>query len=235
MAALRHSPHHVPVSAPAIRSRPVGETPSPAAVRTGRARWRDPRLAVGLALVSISVLTGARVLAGADDTVAVLAADGPLAAGQQLEEGNLVPVRVRFAAEADADRYVPGDGDLPEGAVLLRPVGAGELVPRAALGSVGAELVELPLAVDLARVPSSVRAGSVVDVWVTPTADAGARRSAELLLGEVPVLATSRGAQTATSGVRQVVVGVSVEDEERLEHALSQLEAGALLLVRRPG
>src|SRR4051812_4756282 len=44
---------------------------SPAATRASRSRWRDPRLVVGVAVVAVCGLLGARFLGGADDTVAV--------------------------------------------------------------------------------------------------------------------------------------------------------------------
>jgi flagella basal body P-ring formation protein FlgA len=111
--------------------------PSPPAVRARRRSWRDPRLAVGVLLVTGSVLAGAQVLASSDDTVAVLTARGPLAAGQQVHADDLSTVRLRFSSEADADRYLPADAEV-DGVVLQRPVGPGELVPRAALGAASA-------------------------------------------------------------------------------------------------
>src|SRR3712207_1404703 len=85
---------------------------SPAALRARRPSWRDPRLVVGVVLLCGSVLAGARILDGADETVAVLAVRGPVAAGQVIEPSELTTVRLRFADEADADRYLPGGSDL---------------------------------------------------------------------------------------------------------------------------
>ena len=171
------------------------------------------------------------MLAGADDTVAVLTAARPLAAGERLTSADVTSVRLRFDADADADRYLAGDGDEVTGSVLSRPVGQGELVPRAALGGTTESLVELPLGVDPGRVPAAVRTGSVVDVWVTPPA--GQEGSAELLLERVPVLAASRGAG-AVSGTRQVVVGVRPEEE--LTGIVSRLgEEASVLVVARGG
>lgn len=218
-----------------VSLRSASAASSPPALRGRRPSWRDPRIAVGVLLVAGSVLLGARVLAGADDTVAVLAARGPLVAGQPLEPDDLAAVRMRFGSDADADRYLPGDTSLPDGVVLLRPVGAGELVPRAALDAAGAEpLAELPLSVDPGRVPTGVRAGSVVDVWVAPAADSGA--GPERLLEEAPVLATSRAAATGPGGLRQVVVGVPADDEPQLTRVVARLGGdAALVVVGRPG
>jgi hypothetical protein len=201
-------------------------------MRASRPSWRDPRLAVGVALVCLSVLVGARVLASADDTVAVLAARGDLVAGQRVGSEDLVEVRLRFTSEDDADRYLAAGDELPRDAVLLRPVGPGELVPRTSLSTEDGGLVEVPLSVEPGRVPASVRAGSVVDVWVT-AADDGGRRSEELL-SEVSVLSVSRGTGLGAGGMRQVVVGIPSEDESSLDEVVGRL-GGSLVVVRRPG
>jgi len=208
---------------------------SPPASRARRPSWRDPRLAIGLALVCISVLVGARVLGAADDTVAVLAARDSLAAGQRVTADDLTEVRLRFASEADADRYLAAGQTIPEGAVLVRPVGAGELVPRGALATERGGLIELPLSVDPGRVPASLRAGSVVDVWVTGQEDGGPDGGrTERLLSDVPVLAVSRAGGLGSDGTRQVVVGIATDDESSLHDVVGRLH-GSLLVVRKPG
>lgn len=219
------------------RSDAARAEPSPPAVRATRATWRDPRLAVGLALVCGSVLVGVRVMAGADDTVPVLAARGPLAAGQQVTTEDLVGVRLRFTSAADADRYLGADTDLGEDSVLVRAVGAGELVPRAALAPEAERaLVELPISLDPGRVPAAVRTGSTVDVWVSSGRDQREPSAlAEQLLSGVPVLSASRPGGAGPGGLRQVVVGVPAADESRLARVVSRLTDESLLLVRRPG
>jgi hypothetical protein len=222
------------------RAHPVGAA-SPAATRARRPSWRDPRLVVGLVLLCGSVVAGARVLDGADDTVAVLTVRAPVAAGQVIEPSELATVRLRFADGSDADRYLPGDADLG-GTVALRPLGAGELVPRSAVGPAGGPaLVELPLTLRPGRVPSDVRSGSSVDVWAAPatpdaaglSGEAGGRLEADLLLSDVPVVSSGRSA-AAGGGLRQVVVGVSADDEPRMARIVARLSEETLLLVRRP-
>ena len=136
-----------------------------------RPGWRDPRLWIGVALVAISVVAGSRLLAAADDSVTVWAAAADLAAGDELTADDLEARRVRFVDEADLDRYVAADQALPADSRLLRGVGEGELLPRAALGSADESgVLQLPIAVEPALVPDSVRAGSVVSVYVRDTA-----------------------------------------------------------------
>ena len=68
---------------------------------------------VGVAVVAACTLLGARLLAGADDTVAVWAAGASLGEGQQVGTADLVARRVRFVDQRDADRYLPAAGALP--------------------------------------------------------------------------------------------------------------------------
>jgi hypothetical protein len=219
------------VSAPSLSRVPATGLSSPPAARARKPGWRDPRLLGGLVLVCLSVLGGVKVLAGADDTVAVLAARTPLAAGERIDQTDLESVRLRFAAASDADRYLPGDANL-DGTVLLRPVGADELVPRAAVANGGHPLAELPLAVDPARVPAGVAAGSMVDVYVGA---ANGRSRGSLLVARVPVLATTRPSVTSAAGTRQIVIGVDPRREAKLASVVAGLgQDASLLLVRRP-
>jgi hypothetical protein len=213
---------------------------SPPALRPARSRWRDPRLVVGVALVAACALIGARLLGGADDTVGVWVARVPLHAGQPLSTGDLVRRQVRFDDQAAADRYLPADRLPAGGTTLGRSVGAGELVPRAALGSTATgALTEVPLSVDTEAVPSTVRVGTVVDVWVTPdraAADAqspavGPHRSS-LVFDDVPVVAVPRtGTSLGPSATRQVIVGVGSDQQPRLPTSLAALSDGSVILT----
>jgi hypothetical protein len=141
----------------------------PAARRASAPGWRDPRLWVGLAIVAASVLAGALVLGSSDDTVPVWTASGSLGVGRQLTSADLTVRRVRFADARDASLYLRADQQLPGGLRLGRPVGAGELVPRAALtDATGPDLREVPLSVAPGQVPADVRVDDRVDVYLRP-------------------------------------------------------------------
>jgi hypothetical protein len=131
---------------------------------------------VGIAIVAVSVVAGARLLATADDTVAVWAVDADMGPGDQVTADDLVTRRVRFADDADLDHYYRVDDELPADLELTRGVGAGELLPRGAVGSAGESgLLQVRIAVDNEQVPSAVDAGSVVHVYlVSATGDAKA-------------------------------------------------------------
>ncbi|GAB3260053.1 hypothetical protein GCM10027425_22910 [Alteromonas gracilis] len=210
-------------------------TPVPTAQRHQRAAWRDPRLLVGVLILAGSVTLGAKVLASADDTVGVWAAGRDLPAGTTLAASDLVRVQVRFADEGQADRYLSADGRAPDAQVLERAVQAGELLPGAALGD-GEALIEVPLSVEVDRVPATVRPGSVVDVYVTPTAGTasptGRQADAVLALDDVVVLAAPGAADgLAPSGTRQVIVGLDQEAATGLEEALGRISLGSVVLT----
>jgi len=216
--------------------------PSPEAQRPRRARWRDPRLVVGIAVIAVCGLLGARLLGSADDTVGVWAVRDPMAAGQPITTDDVVRRQIRFEEQVDADRYVSADQDLPDGATLSRAVGAGELLPREALGPADQRrLTEVPLSVPTEAVPSTLRLGSVVDVYVTPDAavsgsgsgtSTGPSPRSSLVFDDVTVLAAPRtGTALGPSATRQVIVGVGPDQADRLPSALASLAGGTVVLT----
>lgn len=194
---------------------------------------------VGVALVALCALGGATLLGGDDPTTGVWAARDTLTRGQHLTATDLVRREIGFTDPADADAYVAADDPLPTDAVLARDIGAGELLPRAALdGGTAPTDLEVPLSVPSESVPATVRRGSVVDVWVTPDpalagADAADTEST-LVFTEVTVLSVSRqeGA-LGPSATRQVIIGVDRGQERVLGTALARLARGSAVLVRK--
>jgi hypothetical protein len=212
--------------------------PSPPAERSRRSRWRDPRLVVGIAVVALCALLGARLLGRSSDTVAVWAARGALPEGRQIATADLVRRDVRFADQADADRYVSADRDIPRGATLARAVGAGELLPRAALAAQQHEsVVEVPMSVDTQAVPATVGVGSTVDVWVTPDPGdrtAGTPGRSVLVFDDVSVISVQRSSTTlGPTSTRQVIVGVDQEQQRRLPASIAALSSGSIVLTER--
>ncbi|MFT4263847.1 MAG: hypothetical protein QM572_10740, partial [Nocardioides sp.] len=122
--------------------------------------------------MAVSVVLGARLMSSADDTVAVYVAASDLAAGQSIGDVELATRRVRFADDEQRTAYVEAGASLAD-LTVVRPVGAGELLPVAALGALDQQgRVQVPLSVDPDQVPPSVRAGSVVDVYVLVAGEA---------------------------------------------------------------
>src|SRR4051794_41892142 len=78
-----------------LRSTPLrpgtGTSPVPAASRASTQGWRDPRLLAGVVIVAVCVLLGARVMAAADDTVAVWSARPAPTAGSTVAPRDPAP------------------------------------------------------------------------------------------------------------------------------------------------
>lgn len=211
----------------------------PPAVRTSSPGWRDPRLWVGVAIVAASVLVGTRVLASADDTVQVWAVADDVAPGTTLDEGDLEARRLRFADVADLERYFEVGDDLPDDLTVARAIGGGELLPRAAVGEVDdTDTVTVSLAVSALRVPGGVRAGSVVDVWVTGDAGPGTPGDAEPVASEGPVLedvrvvAAPSGDDLAPGSDRKVELAVPDADVAGLYALLGGLTTPVVSLAQ---
>jgi len=217
------------VSAPTL-SRTLG---SPPATRPSRPGWRDPRLAIGVGLVALCALLGARLLGSADDTVQVWSVRADRVAGQPLATGNLEPVGIHFDSAADADRYLSAGDRLPDGTALTRDVSAGELLPRAALGSAAdTDLVELAVTLPSRAVPATLRDGATIDVWVT----AKDSQRSELVLEGVRVLALPVAEDSLSpSADRQIIVGLDETRQEQLPSSLAKLAAGTVVVTSRAG
>ncbi|GAA3835333.1 hypothetical protein [Nocardioides panacisoli] len=215
---------------------PAPATPPPA-TRVARSGWRDPRLWIGVLLVTASVVLGSRLLAAADDTVAVWTyadAQGP---GSPVTADDLVSTRVRFADGDEEALYLRVDERPADGVVLRAGVGAGELVARSDLVPAdGVALAHVPLEVAPNAVEPSVGEGSVVDVYV----DDAARRSRPSgrprpALDDVTVLAAPAGdGAFAVDGNRQLVVAVPEDEVPAFEAVLGRLDEPRLSVVTSP-
>lgn len=206
--------------------------PAPSAARLARPRWLDVRLLTGVLLVLGSVVLGAKVIASADDTYPVWAVTSDLGALTTLSADDLQPVDVRLGD--GADRYL-GTGSSPEGRVLSRPLGAGELLPRSALvDAASAGLRRVVLEVDRVSTAGLER-GRVVDVYAVPAAAPGEDAPPpSLVLETVTVDAVARDGGTGlTSGGATVGVTLLV-DAEQVPELLAAEEGGRVVLVQVP-
>jgi hypothetical protein len=192
----------------------VLDLPTPVAPRLRRPGWRDPRLLAGVALVAASVVLGSWAVRTAQRTVPVYVARESIVAGQRVEPGVLAVVDVRLGA-ADVGRYLSADEPLPAGGTALRTVGAGELVPRAAVGA--ADDVDVrPVAIGLVRPPAkAVTTGALVDLWFTPSESSGPADGAAD--GAVDGAARGPGDGTAPSELvpHPVATGLTVAEVSR--------------------
>lgn len=132
--------------------------------RSTRTRpWFDPRFAIGLVLVVVSVVGVAAIVTTADRTSGVYVARSALAVGDRFDAGDVNLEHVRLG-ESEA-RYVT-PGRLPRAGLLVtRTVQAGELIPVGAVGTLAGESVTSVVVAVRPTLAESVVAGSAVDVW----------------------------------------------------------------------
>lgn len=146
------------------------ETLTPPAPTRPR-RHLDARLLVGLVLVVASIAAVVGIVAASDEGEDVLVAPRLMTAGEILTLDDLEVRRVALGIEGHG--YLTAS-DVPEaGVVVARTVGAGELIPRAAVGdsrSPRSTTVVVSLSTALG---ATVRPGDSLDLWSAPALDAG--------------------------------------------------------------
>lgn len=220
---------------------------SPRASRLATPSWLDGRLVLGVLLVLVAVVVGARVLSTADRSQLVWAASGNLTIGSELSGDDLVATRVRLFDAST--RYLDASVPAPVGYVLARQVGKGELLPDDALRKpqVDVDYRSVTVPIDPGHFPPDLRAAQKVDVWVTPGRQAGGAapsarpspspgavplKGAQLVLQQLTVaIGPSTDAGLGSSSARAVVLQVRPRDVGALVSALS---LGSLDLVRVP-
>ncbi|MEJ1230332.1 MAG: hypothetical protein WDM88_06455 [Galbitalea sp.] len=128
-----------------------------------RRRWVDPRFAIGIVLVLVSVLGVVGLVNAANASVAVLAARTTLTPGERVHASDLLPTSVRVGRTASL--YLQSGDVPPAGIIVTRAVAAGELVPHSAVGSeAGTRLTSVVVSVN-AALAASITAGTRVDLW----------------------------------------------------------------------
>lgn len=209
------------------------DLPAPQAARLSMPRWLDARVVLGVLLVLLSVVAGARVFAAADNMTAVYVAAHELAPGEHISADDLTTAHVRLRGEAG--RYIAVAAAPPVGYVVTRYVAAGELVPVGALGSASAAARsrDVTVPVQPGHLSESLQRGDVVDVYLTPKAAAGdAVPDPVLVLAGVPVESREGGTRTFSGNAAlAVVLSVPADKVAAVVHAV---ESGTIDLVQVP-
>ncbi|WP_135850655.1 CpaB family protein [Serinibacter arcticus] len=207
--------------------RPGTEQQIQAAVTSRRPpAWRSPRFGVGVVLVAASVALGSWALERAASGEEMWVARHDLAPGAVLTADDLRAVAVGW--EGGAEVYLRA-GDLPRDAVVTSFVGAGELVPAAALG-VAADVDGRPVTVP---VPAgvSLEPGVLVDLWAVPRLDDAPPSQ---LADGVLVLGIEEDSGMLRSG-SGTVARVLVDVDAVAAVLAAQADGGSVTLVERPG
>lgn len=209
---------------------PSERAPSPPGVRLPAARWRDSRLLIGVLLIVLSTLLGARLVASARRSTALMGAATALPAGHLLRAADLVVVDAHLPARSLSGYWPAGSTTRLIGHSLELPLSAGELVPRNAVSFEGPaqprRVVSVP--VDPARLADAAP-GDRVDVFVTYKAAATASAVGTTVAVVRGVVFLGTGGSSA-SGSLAVRLLVPPQATAALVHAS---ELGSLDVVRQ--
>ena len=209
------------------------DLPTPTASRLPRARWLDARLLIGLLLVLLSVVVGAKVFADADERVQVWSVTRDLGADTPLTGDDLEVTAVRL--DANVDRYLSAAEAL-DGLILTRPIGRGELLPVSAVGRAGSlDQRRVVIEVDRFGVAGLAR-GRVVDLYVVRTTDADeSSASPELVLAGVTVGEDVRSGGGAFGGSGSKAGVTLLVDQEDVPDVIDAVANGSVYVVQVPG
>ncbi|CAN5116900.1 hypothetical protein BH09ACT3_BH09ACT3_14520 [soil metagenome] len=159
--------------------------------RGSRRLWLDPRLGIGIVLVVASVLGVGWVVAAADGGSPVYAAKASISPGDRISASDLIVHDVRLGD--GLGRYLE-PGALPQtGVIATRAIGAGELIPRSAVGdSAGARVTSLVISI-AGTLPSSVASGAVVELWAAEQFENGVYAAPTVLVSSATVVRLVEG------------------------------------------
>ncbi len=205
------------------------EPQSPAARRLRAPSWLDVRLVIGVLMVLVAVLVGARVVASSDKSIKVWALAHDVATGTRLADDDLRPERIRLFG--DSARYLSVQTS-PLGRTVNRDLRAGDLLPGAALVSAPATAV-LPLSVDRDDTPPGLAHGDRIDVYVIPSASDRSGRT-QLVLANAVVQSVSGGGDGLASDNSKVQITVTVDPRQE-DGIVKRIAAGTLYVVQRIG
>lgn len=199
-------------------------TEAPAAALAGRRRHVDARLLVGLALVAASIAGVVGIVTAADEGDDVFAAPGLLTAGQVLTLADLDVRRVALGIEGHG--YLTPADMPPEGLVVTRTVGAGELVPRSAVGDARGPSATTVVVTLSTALGATVRPGDSLDLWSAPALDGGRFGAPAVIASGTQLVrtVTADGIVTGTEAGR-VELLVPRREVARILHALANGDA----------
>jgi hypothetical protein len=197
---------------------------SPLGRRVQLPRWRDTRLLIGVLLILVSVVLGARLISAATHTTRWLSVTRALPAGHVLVASDLIAVNAHLPTSASSHYFASDPSELV-GRTLGRRVAAGEFLPAEGLvsGATGASRV-LPLIVKAGRLPA-LSAGDHIDVYVLSRPEgAGAGREIRVLTDVEYV-----GQDALSTGETSVVLRVA---PDQAVTAIAASQSGRVDLVR---
>lgn len=207
----------------------------PQARRIEKPRWINARTILGLLLFTVSLLAGQRLIESTRVTTGMWSAAHDLPTGTVLSANDLVPIQVNLGSQSS--HYALAETALI-GAVITRPVGAGEMFPLKALAAPGTasdgRLITIPIGPEHA-VGGALSPGDLVDVFATFRPGEGGSFSTQLLgEAEVVEVVTSGGIVAAAEGLVGLTLRVTPDDAGRVAFAIRNAEIDVVRVTGGP-
>lgn len=202
--------------------------------RIATPRWLDTRLVLGVILVLLAVAAGARVFAAAGRSTPVYLARHALVPGERLRAGDLAVGRVQLGEHGGP--YVAAGAAPPEGYLVTRYVGPGELLPLGAVSATAAAVAQtrlVALPVPPGHLPDDLNRGDLVDVYVTAKSSTGGPAPAPLRVLSAAAVDSYDANGGALSGSATGSLVLAVPDAA-VASAVHAVESGAIDVVRVP-
>ncbi|MEU1972455.1 SAF domain-containing protein [Microbacterium sp. NPDC019599] len=153
-----------------------------------RAFWGDARFFLGILLIAASIAGVWFVVSAARQSVPVFAATRTIVPGDAVAADDVRLVEVALGQVGEA--YLTAEA-LDEGLVATRTVAEGELVPQSAVDAASTAATTTVVVHSAVEVPSSVAAGSVVEVWEAPLLEHGGYDVPRILVADATVVAVT--------------------------------------------
>lgn len=207
------------------------DNPSPPARRLRPPSWLDIRLVVGVLMVLVAVLVGARVVAGADKSVRVWSLAHDVSAGATLGSSDVHTVRVRLYG--DPGHYLAA-GTSPIGRAVNRDLRDGDLLPSTALGPIRSGVL-VPLPVPVVNMPADVGPGDRIAVYTGPRTQSAQQGSTTPVLAGLTVQSLTSGARNlgGSDETAQLIVEVYAAADAKV--LLNAVATGTLYVVKEVG
>lgn len=154
-----------------------------------RAFWADMRFVLGVVLIIASVAGVWFVVAAARQTVPVFAAARTIVPGEEVDAGALQVVEVALGQVGDA---YAAPGLLEPGAVAVRTITKGELVPLSAVGAAEASDLTSVVLRSATDVPAAVAPGANVEIWAAAALERGQYEQPRILVPDATVATVTR-------------------------------------------
>jgi hypothetical protein len=225
-------PSSLLVLGPSSLGERVSELPAPSATRLKTPSWLDGRLVIGVVLVLLSVVGGAKIIASSQRYDVMWAASRDIAPGTTLIKADLVQVDVRFKDHGAL--YISAAGASPVGRVTVSPLANGQLIPLAAVPATpppAVRLVTIPVA-RLHMPRGNDLHGVQVDLYVTPKTPSGqAQAKPQLVLANVIIADTIVDSSLGGDDGSGVVLSVPIAF---VDAVVAAAQLGSVDLVRVP-